>query len=256
MHSIALLAFSALVVALAAAGCSPQLGADTAGEKGNLRFEYSSCLFGCSLDQKALQGSQVSITTKGGDPDVPLVARLAGDPVGSIASQLESCSCASSSGNGSRSRSIDASKLCDKAETKSCTLAVDIDTRTAGEAKLEIVDPAGAVVDRVTVHVRPAARIELDVHDRKADAQGIYEVGWGAKLKVGSKVLDADGVGMIFAKHGVTQAYADANIVGPDSSVLVGSTDVEDAVAKRAGETSLTVRAVGAESTVRFRVTK
>lgn len=257
MRSLILLASSAVLVAVATAGCSPiQLGSDTGGEKGNLRFEYSSCFFGCSLDQKALQGSQISISAKGGDPNTALVARLAGDPVGSIASQAQSCSCNSSSGNGSSSRTVGTGEKCAKTETKSCTVSVDIETKLAGDAKLEVVDPSGTVVDRVTVRVRPAARIELDVHGRKANDQGIYLVQSGEKLQIGSKVLDADGVAMIFAKHGVTQAYADQDIVAPDSSVLFGSTDVEDAVAKRAGETSLTVRAVGAESVVKFRVSK
>jgi len=43
-------------------------------------------------------------------------------------------------------------------------------------------------------------------------------------------------------------------MVGPDTSVLIGSTDLEDAIAKAAGETALTIRAVGAQSVVRFRV--
>ena len=54
----------------------------------------------------------------------------------------------------------------------------------------------------------------------------------------------------------LSQAYANKGIVGPDETAIFGSTDVEDAIANGLGETTLTTRAVGAESVVKFRVTK
>jgi hypothetical protein len=245
---------SVFSISYAAAGCSPHLGEDTVGENGTMRFEYSTCLFGCSLEQNALQGSRVSIRVSGGNPDVAVVPRLTGTNIGAISSQMQSCSCQSSENGKSQSRTVQTSDTCTKTETKSCSLTLDIETKQAGDAKLEIIDGDGVVVDRVDVHVRPAARIDVTVRDRTAGEQGIYEVRAGEKLKIASKVLDADGREMIFAQHGVSQAYADASIVGPDESVLIGSTTVEDAIAKRPGETSLTTRAPGAETVVRFRV--
>jgi hypothetical protein len=240
-----------LVVALSTAACAP-LGEKTEGEKGNVTFSYGGrgCTFGCGLDRSALQGSMVSITAEGGDPEVRKSARLLGTAVGRVSASTESCQCAASN----KSRSIEPSATCVAGETKSCRVAVDVETTDPGDDVLEIVDPSGKVFDRVAFHVRPAARIEVNVKEGGTLVGTTYEVKQGYKVKLESHVYDAAGAEAIFTKHGVSFDYADKNIVRPDSAVLIGSTDVEDMISDRPGETTVKVHAPGAENIVRFRV--
>jgi hypothetical protein len=255
MRSLEVLLASTVLLSLAVTGCSFDPHLDTTGDKGNLQFRYSSCLLGCALDKNALQGSRISLSVSGGDPNTSLSARLAADAqIGTIAYQSQSCSCESSSNGSTDSRTVTATDKCTAAETKKCFVSVDIETTRVGDAKLEVIDASGKLVDSATLHIRPAARIDVTVQDRTPGAGGVYEVPQGAKLKVASRVLDADDNEMVFAQHGVSQVYADASIVGPDHSIILGSSDVEDAIAKAPGETSLALRAAGAESIVRFRV--
>lgn len=242
--------------ALSGAACSLGLGESTTGDEGTLAFEYTGgdCLFGCGLDRSALQGSMVSIAARGGDGDVRKRARLVGSSIGTIEQQRESCSCTSKSGNSSKSRTIEPADRCASGESKKCSLRIDVETTSAGDSKLEILDPGGSVIDRVTVRVRPAARIDADVRQGATDKGGVFEVKQGLKVKVHSTVYDEDGGEVIFAKHGVSHEYGDKSIVRPDSSVLIGSTDVEDMIARDLGETTVTVRAEGAAKVLRFRV--
>jgi hypothetical protein len=58
----ALIGFASFAVV---AACNFELGDDTEGDMGNLRFSYSGngCFFGCSLDKNALQGSLVTVSS-------------------------------------------------------------------------------------------------------------------------------------------------------------------------------------------------
>lgn len=254
-YRLALTSFA--FIALSTAACSP-LGSETAGENGKLRFEYqdtNGCLFGCGLEKSALQGSLVTVKAQGSDPSVRLAARLTGGSIGTISAQRETCSCDSSTGGSSSSRSIDSTDSCGSNETKSCSVTVDIETSAAGDAKLEITDPKGNVIDRVGVHVRPAARIDTNVREGGHEVAGVFDVLAGSKVKLESTVFDGSGTEMVYARHGVSHVYGDKNVLGPDSSVIIGSTEVEDMVAgNTAGETTVTVSAPGASKVVRFRV--
>lgn len=222
---------SLFVVALAAAGCSVNLDPSTEGDSGNTRFEYTGngCLFGCGLDRHALQGSLVSITAHGGDAFVGATARLSGPAVGRIASQTQSCS--------------------------TCDMDIEIEATQPGDAKLEIVDHAGKLLDSVTIHVRPAARIDVAVNGGARQADGVYEVKQRSQVKLGAKVFDAEGAELLFARHGVSHAYGDESVIKPDPTVVIGSTDVEDMIAgSHVGETTVRVSAPGAVNMVRFRV--
>jgi hypothetical protein len=232
----AVVAASALFVA-AGTGCAPSSYKTTklssVGDQGTLTFRFdSSCILDCSLDQPALQGSAVSVAVKGGTAAQGLSVRLADSVAATISQQSSSC-------NGSE-----------------CTVHVEIETKLEGDAKLEVVDRSGTVVDGVALHVKAAARIDVAVRGRQPGADGVYTVKQGEKLKVESTVFDNDRTELFFASHGVSQVYGDKTVVGPDDAVILGSTDVEDAIANNVGETTLTLRAVGAESVVRFRVTK
>jgi hypothetical protein len=250
------LGLSALLVsALASVGCTfnTDLTPETTGNEGKLQFQYvtSSCLLGCGIDHSVVQGALAAVSIKGSDGSVRMNARLVGAPVGRISAQTESCSCEGGGG----SRGIEPGVACGAQETKSCTLAVDIETSQIGDAKLEIVDPTGKLIDSAPIHVHGAARIDLDVREGARQVGGAYEVKQGYKVKLAARVFDADGTELLFTKHGVAHVYGDRDLIKPDAAVIVGASDVEDMIAgSKTGETTVTVTAPGAASTVRFRV--
>jgi hypothetical protein len=245
------------VSALAMAGCSldMDLTPATTGSQGKLQFQYVSnaCSLGrCGVERSVVQGALAAVSIEGSDGSVRMIARLAGDPVGRISEQTESCRCA---GGGSDSRGVEPGSTCGSQQTKSCTMAVDIETSQIGDAKLEIVDPAGKLIDSAPIHVHGAARIDLDVREGASRVGFVYEVKQGYKVKLAARVFDADGTELLFTKHGVAHVYGDRDLLMPDAAVLIGSSDVEDMIAgTKTGETAVTVTAPGASSVARFRV--
>lgn len=254
LHS-ALLA-SLVLLALGASACGFKLGDKTDGDKGKLTFEYAGprCFFGCGLEKSALQGSLVSITARGGDPNVRMTARIDQTSIARIATQLDSCTCNKNSRNESTSRSIDSNGACASDEQKSCAVGVGVETSGQGDAKLEILDPNGAVVDSVTIRVRPAARIDVTVTRGGTKNGDVYDVQNGSKVALESRVYDAHGDEVVFTEHGVSHDYGDTSILAPNSAVLFGSTDVEDMIARSPGDTTVKAYALGAEQIVRFHV--
>jgi hypothetical protein len=247
---------ASLALSLGSAGCSLKLGDKTEGDNGTMSFSYDGpgCFFGCGLDRSALQGSLVTVTAKGGDPDVAQTARISESSIARVSNQTPSCTCDSRSGNTSTSSTIAPSEKCSGGATKSCTLSVDIETSAQGDAHLEIVGPSGALIDRVTVHVRPAARLDVSVGETavKDDAPVTARVGDTVALE--THAFDAEGNEEIFTKHGISHVYGDSSVLAPDDSELFGSTNVEDMLAKTPGDATVTVRAPGAERVVRFHV--
>lgn len=245
-----------LTASLSVSACSFRLGDDSPGELGEARFEYSSssCLFGCSMERPALAGSIVTVVARTEEGDRRLTARIAGSSSARIAEQRESCHC----DDGDTSRNVEPAERCLERETKRCSLSVDVDARAPGDASLELTDASGALVDRTTLRIRAAARVDLEVRaDRTAlapEADGVFEVVRGAKVEIESTVRDADGAEMIFSRSGLRHVYADRAVLSPDEKVLLGATDVEYVVTGRAGETSITTQAYGAEAVARFRV--
>jgi hypothetical protein len=251
---------SFILLAFGAAGCSIKLGDKTDGEKGAVTFAYDGpgCFFGCGLDRSALQGALVSISATGGDTNVPQSARIAESSIARVSDQHETCSCDSSSSSAtsssSTSRTIEPSAACSSGETKSCSLGIDLETTAEGDAHLEIVDPKGAIIDRVVVHVRPAARIDIDVDGSPVTEGEVTTVRNGQKVKLEAHAFDANGDEEMFTKHGISHDYGDTTIVAPDPSVLIGSTDVEDMIALEPGSTTVKVYAPGTERLVHFLV--
>ena len=219
-------------------------------------YDGPSCLFGCGLDRSALQGSQVSVTAKGGDPNVAQTARIAESSIATVSDQHESCSCDSKTGSSSNSRTIEPSATCSSGETKSCNLSVDIETSAAGDARLEVVDPKGTVIDSVVVHVRPAARIDISVNGTAFADGDVTTARVADKIGLEAVPFDANGDRALFTKHGISHDYGDTTIVGPDDSVLFGTTNTEDMVAIQPGDTTVKVHAPGAERLVRFHVVR
>jgi hypothetical protein len=247
---------TSLALLLGSAGCSLKLGDKTEGDQGVMSFSYDGpgCFFGCGLDRSALQGSLVSVTAKGGDPNVTQTARIAESSIARVSKQTPSCTCDSKSGSTSTSSSIAPGEKCTGGATKTCTLSVEIETSDQGDAHLEIVGPSGALVDRVTVHVRPAARLDVSVGETavKDDAPVTARVGDTVALE--THAFDADGNEEIFTQHGISHDYGDKSILEPADDDLFGSTNVERMIARQPGDTTIKVHAPGAERVVRFHV--
>ena len=245
-----------LSLGLGTAGCSLKLGDKTEGDKGTMSFAYDGpgCFFGCGLDRSALQGSLVTVTATGGDPNVAQKARISETSIARVSDQHESCTCDTTSGSSHTSTSIDPGAKCASGTTRSCSLSVDIETSDQGDAHLEIVDPSGSLIDRVTVHVRPAARLDITVGATAVKDGSPITARVGDKVKLETHAFDASGNEAMFEKHGISHDYGDTTILAPDDSVLIGSTNVEDMIAREPGDTTVTVHAPGAEQVVRFHV--
>ncbi|MBL8610859.1 MAG: hypothetical protein JNL38_26190 [Myxococcales bacterium] len=247
-------------VAAATAACSLSLGSDSAGENGVMRFEYQSsqCTFGCDLERPALEGSAVSIAAKGGDVDSHFNFVFEPSDLAAVQEQTESCSCSQRDGRSGATGGVELT--CKAGETKSCTRKVDLQTRRSGDGKLSLRDARGVVVDQIPVKVRAAARIDLRVRAGKdsrellPDASGAYVVTRGDKVELEAKVFDATGAQVVFTQHGVGHEYSDKTVLAPDTSVLLGATDVEYVSTGKAGEATVTVKARGAEAKAAFRV--
>src|SRR4029078_5762885 len=124
----------------------------------------------------------MGISIDGGDPEHRRHARIAtaSQGIASVTSDEHSCRCNKDGAESSSSRGADNGKTCASDETLSCTMDVDFQTTSAGDAKLEIIDEQGTVIDRFVVRVRPALRIEVIVSAAKEEValgkDGVYEV--------------------------------------------------------------------------------
>lgn len=236
---------------------------ETTGQKGVMDFSYQSSqcsLVGCGLDNPTLQGARITIQAQGGDPNVPLTAKLAKGNVGSIARQSMSYSCDASTSDPSSSRAIDAGESCNAGETKHSLLDIEIETTNAGGDTLEVHEPSGALRDSVGFLVRAASRIDVklsdDTHDLVA-ANGAYTVHIGEKLRLQSEVYDSAGERLMFSEHGLSFAYADKTLLAPDPDILndiFGATDTEYMAPLDVGDTQVVGTATGATSTTKLHI--
>ena len=257
LHSALLSSF--VLLSLSTAACSVKLGDKTEGEKGAMTFAYDGpgCFFGCGLDRSALQGSLVTVTAKGGDaerrPDGSHrgVVNRAGVGAARRARATRAAATRASRTASSRAPSAHPARP-SGAASRSTSRRTD-----QGDAHLGIVDPKGALVDRVTVRVRPAARIDVKVNGIAVEEGEVSTLRNGDKVGLESHAFGANGDEAIFTEHGISHDYGDTTILRRDDSVLFGSTNVEDiTIDVEPGDTTVTVGAPGAGRMVRFHVVK
>jgi hypothetical protein len=145
------------------------------------------------------------------------------------------------------------------------SVSFDIETTSPGDGELEIFDGSGALIDRAPIHIRAAAKIDVEVRLAKArnepltpDSSGAFVVPAGASIELMSIVKDKDGRSMVFTKHGVSHAYSDTSILKPDllpnGMYPEGRTDVEPMLSVRPGSATVTINAQGASRSVAFTV--
>ncbi len=257
-------------VALAAAGtsaCSMKLGDSTSGDLGRVDFSYgASCFFGCSLDRPVLVGASERIDLTG-PGDAQGVTAVSAEPAIAGFNLKRTCSCEKSSSNSAEGMSTDAQGQCPDGFTKTCDNAVDMQALGAGDAKLELFDPQGQLLDRVTVHVRRASSVQFEQSKNGLqDSQPINQlvVKSGDTVTLSAKLLADDGQQLI-ARHAVSWGSDNTSVAGfptytlltPDS--VEGSThDQSDWVTVKGvqpGSTQISVKVAGLVQAVPVTVT-
>ena len=244
-------------LAAGTSACSTQLGESTSGELGRVDFSYgASCFFGCSMDRPVLIGADERVDVTG-DGDAPGVSAKSTDP-GVVTFKLRrSCACGKSSGSSAEGMSTDAQGNCPASYTKTCDNAVDMQTVAAGDAKLELYDAGGQLIDRVGVHVRPAKSLRFEQQQSGSD-QGTpidqLEVPAGGTATLSAKLFDADGQPLI-ARHAVTWTSQDPGVAGFPSYSFFKTSPVDDTATDQSdwisvqgvqpGTTSITVQVSG-----------
>lgn len=223
---------AAALLAAGTSACGTQLGESTAGELGRIDFSYgASCFFGCSMDRPVLVGARERVDVTGAG-NAQGVTAASSDPSVVEFNLQRSCSCERSSDNSGEGMSTDAQGRCPDEFKKVCTNAVDMHALAKGDAKLELFDAQGQLIDRVGVHVRPARSVRF-----KQSTNGLQDsrpvdhlvVNSGGTVTLSAELLDADGRQLI-ARHGVTWSSDDAGVAGfPVYSILTRDS-VDDSV--------------------------
>lgn len=255
--------YLACFIALASLGaatsaCSSNQDGSKNGEMGKLDFSYTSwsCLLGCDSDREVLQGSAMAMTVDGADPNHTRHAHITNPSLGNVSSDAESCECEKTTGSSSTIRGADNGSTCASDETRRCTMAVEIQTLTAGDAELEVDDENGNVIDRYPVHIRPATRVEAVIsaggNEIAASADGAYEVHEGSQVSIQPRGYGSGANELLFEKNGFTFGSSDEKIVKPMG--LSFFEDVQPLEVSAAGTASVNVMAIGAQTEVRFRV--
>ena len=225
------------------------------GEMGNLKFSYGGwgCLLGCGPEREVLQGAGVSVIVDGAERGRLQHARMTSEGIASVTSYKESCWCNKEDGNTSSSRGVTDGNTCASDETLSCSTWVELETENAGDTKLEITDDKGTVIDRFSVHVRPALRIDPLVSAEKEPIEpgkdGVYEVHQNAHLLIQPRPY-GNGENELLFEKGIAFSSSDEKIVKPDTLF----DDVRIIKAPSVGSATVSVVAVGARVDVRFRV--
>lgn len=237
-------------------GCSSKQDKPKNGEMGNVTFEYGSwsCLFGCGPDRQVLQGASMTILVDGGEPGKLRHARIATENMGTVSSDEESCTCNKDTADSSSSRGADNGTTCLSDETLSCMMTVNIETVAAGDAKLEIVDDKGKLIDRFTVPVRPASRVEVIVSAEQEDLvpkEGVYEVHQNAHVQIQPIGYGSGEMELLYTGKGFAFTSSDKKIANPEGITFF---EVQPIKVPAAGTATVTVSAAAAQTEVRFRV--
>lgn len=218
------------LVAAASSACSTQLGQSTTGELGRVDFSYgATCFFGCSMDRPVLVGGSERIDVTG-PGDAKGVTAASTDPAIVEFNLKRSCSCDRSSGNSGEGMSTDAQGNCPAGFEKTCDNSVDMQALAQGDAKLQLFDAQGQLLDRVVVHVRKAASAQFQQSDNGlSNSQPIDQlvVKSGNTVTLSAKLLDADGQALI-ARDAVTWGSQDKSVAGFPVYTLTSQDSVDD----------------------------
>ena len=249
------------IAALSVQACSVDLTQDSPGDAGRLRFRYAGedCLLGCPVDREVLAGAAMDVTVSILDPDVRYSARTTTSSIATATSR-QSCDCATHIAGETRSRPVQPEDKCAAGEEKSCTLFVTLETKGAGDVKLEVLDGARVYVDSMTAKVREPARLVSTVRSDNQEvargADGVYSIKLDAAVQIETKVFSASDQDLLFTGHGVDVKFADERVIGPLDFEIFGSSDTAVGKAKALGDARVTIRAGTRTEALAFRVVR
>jgi hypothetical protein len=157
-HRIACLS----LLSFAAGGCSADLGESSAGELDAVEFSYqSSCFFGCELDRPVLSGSTLRISVSDAGDEAGVSVRSSDEAIASFAISRH-CACERSGDGWAEATTGSVELPCSEGWTKDCNNSIAMSTHAPGDAHLELYSADQALIDRVEVHVRDAARARFE----------------------------------------------------------------------------------------------
>ena len=248
----------AAVALLVGMGCAnDEAGPDgTPGEEGKVDFSYrQGCFFGCPLEQPLLAGTRQVINVSDAG-DAQGVKVKSSDPSVAEFALERACFCERLD-NESVHVDVDEDAECEAAFRKHCDNTVLVQANAAGESELALRDKSGALIDRVQVRVREAARarIEASYPDKLgAEETSELDLAVGDKVQLEAKLYDEDGMKLL-ATDGVLWSVEDASVtivtawlVGSGEHVNAGlNVEVEG---KAAGDTKLTISVPGLDETL------
>lgn len=207
--SLALTALAALGVA---AGCDPFPNDSTVGDEGRLEFSYASqCFLDCSLDSAIAVGSTELVTFDGRAEGLSFSS--SDGAILGFHHKMDSCSCERSSGSDAEGYGpIPPDGQCAEGFTLTCNVYVEAEAHAEGDAKLEIWDESGALVDRVTVHARipRSATVKRYENEDWVDSDKVAGTAASEAL-VGVVFRDAAG-NPLLSSQGVSWQSADPKI--------------------------------------------
>ncbi len=259
---------AALAVTTLGTGCTFNDPLETKGANGVAEFSYlaTGCLLTCSTTQyQVLQGSSVTAQAQLSQrTDEPFILRVKDSAIGTLSHADQSCSC----GDSNSSASVDCNASCPGGKTKSVQVSVDVQTTAAGDTTLELVDAKGLVVDSAPMTVHAAAKINASVSSEPhggartagtAGVDGAYTVKVGNDVIVSFGATDTEGNNLIFTQHGIVPTYSDPKVLSVTSDVIdqvFSGSGTEPAVAHAAGNATISLKAQGASTDVKFHVVK
>ena len=248
-------------------GCSPNDPFQSKGQNGVAEFKLQAaqCLFGCNTDKPVLLGSEINVQATLTSRSDPMSIRVRDLATGTTENASQSCTCEGDNGS---TASVTCEASCNAGQTKSALVSVDIQTKTAGNVAIELVDAQGNVVDSSQIVVRPPATLSTYVKSApKAtdgvpvtpDADGAYSVHVGNEVDLNFGATDDQGNDLAFTRHGVIPTYSNKSALAPTKEVgalLFGSTNDEIADAVGVGDGEISLAAEGATTSLKFHVVK
>ena len=239
-----------VLIALGACAGADDREDGTLGSERRVAFAYQrGCFFGCPIGQPLLAGSQQTVMLS--EPgDVPGLRVESSDPdVAEFAVQSQ-CFCDQAGNDSAIEVADDAS--CRAHETKRCENSVLVQAHDAGDVLLELRKQDGALIDRIGLEVREAARarfaITLPGAAGPTETED-FELRVGDKAQVAVELYDGEGRELL-APMGVHWSIDDAAVATVSGFLIAGGPMLDDGLgvdlnAVAPGDAMLTVSVPG-----------
>jgi hypothetical protein len=252
----------ALGIVLFVVGCVERKTVDgQLGELGLVEFTYArSCFFGCLLNQPLLVGTRETIRVEGEPGNKPKVdVRSTDESVIEVALDRQ-CYCEREDTTGRIDVALDGE--CEEPWRMVCENKILVAARAAGDAKVEVLREDGTVLDRVTVHVKEAARARFfgTLPDALGEEAGdSFSLSAESRLSLRLELYDERGIELL-APEGVTWRVTDPELarlnvflVGAGEEVVAGRDVVVETLA--AGETTVEIDVPGLTAAIDVEIT-